>query len=496
MYFCASNVNINFTKTKAYIKALKMSDGNENWLLTDAGNAHGFAERFKDLIKFNRTRGKWVFYDGQRWNVDKGEGAAQRLFRDMASVMWQTIGKQSSREGRKELFKWASYSNSTSGMQNCLTLVKKEEKIEVFETDFDNKPYLLNCLNGTVNLRRGELQGHDPREMITQLAPVNFDPNAKSESWERFLDDTTGGDNTLRRFLQKATGYSACGTSELEKMFIGWGPTAAGKSTFMEAIKATLGQYVKTTDFNLFLSRPGSPQAASPDMARLHDARLVASSEVEDGQKLTEGLFKRFTGGDVIQARFLFKESFEFVPQFTLWLMSNKCPKIKNDSDPTWRRIFRVPFAYEVSEEKRDVNLKKDMMNTKKSGDAILAWIVEGCRLWLAEGLKPPEAVQQSTKEYRESQKPLREFYAERCVFGEDQKVQAVDLRRTYEQWAEGMGIQKQYWLSTKGFAKQLYAEGLKPARNEKVELSDGRKIAARFWFGIGLKIGGQKNEE
>ena len=460
----------------------------ENWLLTDAGNAQSYAERFSQKIKFNRTRNKWMYFDKKRWSVDKGEGAAQRLFRNMAKVMWRGLEAQNSPVGRRELFKWASYTNSTHGMLAALTLAKKEEAIEVFEVDFDNKPHLLNCLNGTINLRRGELQEHDSEDLITQMAPVEFDPDAKSELWDRFLEETTGGDVDLRRFLQKAVGYSAYGSSELEKMFIGWGPTASGKSTFMEAVKTALGGYVKTTDFNVFLQKPGSSGAASPDLARLHDARLVASSEVEDGQRLTEGLFKRFTGGDVIQARFLFKEPFEFVPQFTLWLMTNKCPKIRNDSGPTWRRVLRVPFAYEVPEERRDPQLKKDLMDIEKSGPAILAWIVRGCGLWLKDGISVPEAVRASTEEYRESQNPLRDFYEDCCIFGADRWVEASVLSRAYDTWAEGMGIREKFRLSVKGFAKQLYIEGLEPAKTKKIIRPNEGNRFARCWIGIGVR--------
>lgn len=474
-----------------------MSSPQENWLLTDSGNAQSFAERFHKQIKYNRTRGKWMEFDGRRWNAETGEGAAQRMFRDMAKVMWNGIANNRSPEGKRELFKWAVYSNSTTGMRNTLTLAKKEEQIEVFEGDFDKHPYLLNCLNGTINLRSGEIKEHDPNDLITQVAPVVYDSEAISEDWERFLEDTTGGDADLRRFLMKAVGYSANGTSEMEKMFLCWGPKDSGKSTFMEAVKKTLGGYVKTADFNLFLQKPGKSQVASPDMARLHDARLVASSEIEDGQRLTEGLFKRFTGGDTIQARFLYKESFEFVPQFTLWLMTNKCPKIKSDSDPTWKRILRVPFAYTVPPEKKSRKLKKTLINLKISGPAILAWIVKGSKLFWEEGLEVPEVVKRSTEDYRESQRPLKDFFEDECEFGggPEYYVTVKAMRIRYEQWGIDYGVK--LLLQARSFNIQMSEAGLAPATNKVVHIMKNRTNVAKCWIGIRLKGDKEaKNEE
>ncbi len=464
-----------------------MSREGENWLLTDAGNAQSFAERFHEKIRYNVTRREWMYYDGRRWSVEKGDGASRRLFRDMAKVMFRSLANLSG-EARKAAFKWANYTNSRKGMANGLNLAMKEESMEVFETDFDQKPFLLNCLNGTINLRRGGIRGHNPADLITQLAPAEYDLDAKSDLWERFLEDTTGGDSNLRRFLMKATGYSANGTAELEKMFLCWGPRNSGKSTFMEAIKATLGQYVKTTDFNLFLQKPGKSDSASPDMARLHDARLVASSEIEDGQRLTEGLFKRMTGGDTVKARFLYKGVFEFVPQFTLWLMTNKCPKIKGDSDPTWKRILRVPFAYEVPMDQCNPEIKKALKDPKKTGAAILAWIVEGSRLFWEEGIEVPEVVRKSTEEYRESQQPLRDFFEDECVFGSNPEfvVTVKALRARYEKWGADYGITR--LLQARSFNIQMAGAGIEAPKNTRIPRPGKAARVERCWHGIKLK--------
>ncbi len=57
---------------------------------------------------------------------------------------------------------------------------------------------------------------------------------------------------------------------------------------------------------------------ASGDVARLAGARMVAATESEAGQRMAESLVKSMTGGDGLTARFMYRETFEFEPEFKL----------------------------------------------------------------------------------------------------------------------------------------------------------------------------------
>ena len=148
----------------------------------------------------------------------------------------------------------------------------------------------------------------------------------------------------MQAYLQRAVGYSLLGANPDEVFFMLCGPGRTGKSTFVEAVRAMLGDYAMTSDFESFILRRGDAGVRN-DIAALVGKRLVASIEVEDGKRLALPLLKQLTGRDTISARFLYREYFEFVPQFALWLACNHPPRVGTSTDAAfWRRIHLVPF--------------------------------------------------------------------------------------------------------------------------------------------------------
>jgi hypothetical protein len=85
----------------------------------------------------------------------------------------------------------------------------------------------------------------------------------------------------------------------------------------------------------------------------------VIASEVQEGRSFDEAVVKSITGGDMITARYLYRESFEFRPQFTLWLAGNSRPAISAHDGGMWRRILLVPFPLTIPERQRDPALNQ-----------------------------------------------------------------------------------------------------------------------------------------
>ena len=281
-------------------------------------------------------------------------------------------------------------------------------------------------------MKTRELIPHDPEHMITKILPVTYDPEANRPLWQKFIDEVTGGNDDIKKFLQVAIGYSLTGDIGEEKLFFVHGPAATGKSTFLEAIKSVMGEYSRTADFEAFLKRSntGGPRN---DIARLAGSRFVTSIEVDEGKKLAEGLVKMITGGDTISARFLYKESFEFTPQLKLFLAANHAPQVDSEDEAMWRRIVRIPFDEVIPVEKRDPALKKMLKDIVYMGPTILNWAIEGCIIWQKEGLMVPDVLKEATSKYREDMDPISEFLEERCIFGDDKKVSVRRMRNAYE---------------------------------------------------------------
>lgn len=440
--------------------------------LTDWGNAQRLVRLHGRDMRYCHLWGKWLIWDGRRWAVDTS-GAAERLAKDTVAQLYAEASQCADEEQRKALAKHALRSESQRAVSAMLALAQSEEGIPVQPQELDSNPWLLNCLNGKVDLRTGELREHRREDLITKLAPVEYDPNAKFELWDRFLTEATGGDQELMRFLQRAAGYSLTGEIDEEKLFFVHGPAAAGKSTFLEALKAAMGDYASTADFETFLSRQqvGGPRN---DIARLAGARLVVSIEVDEGKRLAEGLLKTLTGGDTVTARFMYRESFEFKPQMKLWLAANHAPKVSDDDEAMWRRILRVPFERVIPKERRDPKVKATLRDPQVAGPAILAWAVQGCLAWQREGLGIPPVVEQATMAYRLDNDPLRDFLSVRCVFGPTKTVRIADLTAAYKNWCQENGEAP---VGAREFNRRLEARG---CHREHTRTGD-------VWVGIGL---------
>ena len=405
---------------------------------SDLGNARRFARKFSGKVKYCNEWGTWLIYDGKRWAADK-KLQIEDMAKSIPIDIYKEVADLIMPDDRVKLSKHAHRSESAYSIKELLKLAASDPSIAVTHEVFDADSMLINVLNGAVNLNTGELEAHSPELLMTKLAPVTYSPEATSEAWESFIRTVTGGDEELIRFLQKAVGYSLTGNTSDDVLFFVYGPTATGKSTFLEAIKATLGGYAKTADFESFLKLQsgGGPR---DDIAILEGARMVVGVEVDEGKRLAEGLIKKLTGGDTIACRPLYKSTIEFLPVMKLWLAANHKPKVSAEDSAMWRRIRILPFDKTIPEEKRDPSLKAKLKDTTEIGPAILAWAVKGCLLWRQEGLKPPKVVKEASEEYRKSQDIIGEFIEDQVEACEGERLSRKSVFKAYKQWCEENG--------------------------------------------------------
>jgi putative DNA primase/helicase len=255
------------------------------------------------------------------------------------------------------------------------------------------------------------------------------------------------------------------------------GPAATGKSTFIEVLKATLGEYARTADFDTFLRRKGDRGIPS-DIARLAGARLVVGDEVEEGKALAEGLIKQLTGGDTVTARFMYRDYFEFRPAFKLWLVANARPQVSADDAAMWRRILQVPCTTVVPEHERDDKLKSRLKAPEHLA-AVLAWAVQGCLEWQEIGLAVPDSVRAYTEDYRHEADPFATWVTDECVLGGSLCCEAGTLRTRYEEWCKANGVTP---VGTRTWSKKLHASGC-----ERERVTSGNR--RRLWRGIDLAV-------
>jgi len=356
-----------------------------------------------------------------------------------------------------------------------ISLAQKDGRVRVSPELFDSDPYLLNVHNGTVDIRSGELRDHNRTSLITKLAPVSYDPKASATRWDAFIERVLP-DNDIRRYVQKAVGQALTGKVEQQAFYVNHGFGENGKSTLFDTIISMMGEYAGTIDIDVLMARKQNGNA-TPELAALKGKRLIVSSENEQGQRLKEGLIKRLTGDKTITARELYKGVMTFERQFKLFMHVNHRPEITGTDHAMWRRVRLIPWEVRITQQEKDPHLL-DKLEQELSG--ILNWALTRYRLYLKEGLEPPEKVVVATEQYRDDMDKVTQFIADECVTGEEGFYVTKDrLYNAYKDWCAENGV---YLEQKRKFGERMV---------EKEYVSNQRQMVAgkqvRVWRGIGL---------
>jgi putative DNA primase/helicase len=371
------------------------------------------------------------------------------------------------------LLKWARRCESGRTINDALQML--ERRLFVAPTDADSDPFLLVTGNGTLDLKTGLLRPSERRDFITLGTRVPFDPAATCPAFEGFLRRIFRKNPDLIPFIQRAVGYSLTGDTGEQCLFLLHGSGANGKSTLLSVIEGILGDYARQAAPDLLTAKTGDRHPT--EIADLHGARLVSTSETGEGRRLAESLVKQMTGGDRMKGRRMHQDFFEFAPTFKLWLCTNHLPQIRGTDAGIWRRIRLIPFLETITDNEKDPTLPTKL---RAEAPGILAWAVRGCLAWQANGLRPPSIVTATTADYRASEDTLGAFLAERCNLGDGLSAGATELYKAYREWAEENG---EFTHTQTRFGRLLTERG--------IERVPGRTITYR---GIGLPVYAYQN--
>lgn len=429
---------------------------NQQFPLTDLGNAERFCRQRGANICFNADTGKWMIWTGSHWRNDQTDQIIQ-----LAKETVRSIHKESEFTGdeqeQNKIRKFAVKSETESRIRAFLKLSQSEPGIPVVQNQLDADPWKLNVSNGIVDLKTGELLPHDSKCLMTKVAPIQFVRGASCPNWLQFLYKIMNDDQELIDFVQRAIGYSLTGVTTEQSFFILYGTGQNGKSTFLTVIQDLLGDYAQQTPSETLMSK--NKTSNSNDLARLDGIRFVSASETDEGKRLDEPLIKQITGGDRIAARFLFGEFFEFTPQFKLFLATNHKPNIRGSDEGIWRRIRLIPFQVRIPDSEIDKSL---LGKLRKELPGILLWAIEGCLKWQHDGLKIPRIIQEATTIYRSEMDTIGNFIFDRCDTGNNKVTTIAAIYDAYKQWANDAG---EYILSQRKFTKRLRERGFEDKR-------------------------------
>jgi putative DNA primase/helicase len=456
-----------------------MREQRRSYWLTDLGNAERFVDTYRDAVLWCPARKTFLLWDGTRWAWDE-HGSVRKLAHKVARGIYKDAAHEPDEAKQREIAKFARTSQNESRIGAMLNEAKPYLAVGMDELDRD--PWLVNCQNGTLDLRTGKLKAHDPADRITKIVPVDYDPAAPCPRFKQFLRETLVEEAVIS-FVKRYSGYTLTGITRERLLAILYGLGKNGKTTLVELLRDVMGAYATNTDTETLLMR--KYQGVGNDVAALKGARFVSAAEVEQGRRLAESKVKQLTGRDTVTARYLFGEPFNFTPEFKLWLSTNNKPVIQGTDDAIWDRIRLIPFTQRFDGARQDPKLP-EKLRAELAG--VLAWMVEGCLEWQEHGLGDPERVREATNQYRTEMDTLAAFLDEECVTSPACKVLAERLYQSYAMWCDKSGERKD---PKKTFVARLEERGFS-RRRETAGVNKGRYI----WLGIGFRGADEPTED
>lgn len=392
---------------------------------------------FKDKFRVDDIKNtSWFEFDGLRWNKSH---MMNILISEELPKYYKGIKIRDTSIDNQNLTNYLENSDKfDANMRNQLVdnIISKLENVNFknniltqlcylfknYDKDFyvnlDENPYLVGFKNGVYDFQQNIFRQSDQYDYLTFSTGyeyIDYDENNEyiKEIYE-FLEKIITNKN-VREYLLKVLGKSLVGIPE-EKFYIWTGLSGAnGKSTLVNLLEQTLGDYITSVDVSLLTNKRASSSNASPDIIRLKGKRMFTFQEPEHDDKLRTGILKQFTGGDTIIARELFKAPITFKLQGTMIMCCNDLPQVASIDGGTWRRIRVVEFKSRFCENPTksnefliDPNLKSKMKNWRPYFMSIL---IHWYNKYLYEGLNEPDEVKKATNKYKVDNDKFNEYF-------------------------------------------------------------------------------------
>lgn len=424
----------------------------------EIGIGNAFADYFKPIARFNGDRNIWYVYDGSVWQPDENALAVAELAKYLADALYTFALTIKDEDTRNRYIKRVQ---KLQQRKHRKTMVEDAKSVyPITMSAFDSNKFLFNLENGTLDLNTLTFKPHDPKDFITKISHIDYDPEAVCPRWIQFVDEVMEGKEAVARYLQKAIGYSLTGDTSLECLFIMFGPTTRnGKTTTIETILRVMGEYGRSAKPDMLATNyfRGQSNGSSDDVARLAGARFVGISEMEQKLTINASLTKQLTGNGSITARFLYEGYFEFHLQAKIFIDTNHLPNVTDQTLFESGRLKIIPFTRHFEDHEQDKTLKTTLMSPENLS-GILNWAIEGYKLYKAEGLSEPDEVKAATEQYKVDSDRTAQFMSQclRHEKGSELKTTAVYTR--YKDWCSENGYK---YEGSQNFYKRLGLEYL-----------------------------------
>lgn len=429
------------------------------WLPTGEAVVAEFKRLHGERFVYLDALGEFYQWTGHVWQHDQ-----RRLVNRLMAELCRRIGAAQKKKTVRNKVEGAGF------ISGCASRMRDEVAIPF---DLFDCADVFNMTTAAVSMKTNETRGWSAgpqrrEDYCSKMAGVTA-AAGPCPLWLEFLHKITAGDTELVDYLQRVAGYCASPFTWEQAFFFCYGTGGNGKGTFLNTIKAVLGDYAAQASLEMFVST--KYEAHPEELAALRGVRCVLTAETGQGHSWNEAKIKTLTGGDSIRARFMRQNSFEYMPTFKIIVVGNSKPVLHNVDHAMRRRLHLIPFMVKISEGELDRGFADKL---RPEYPAILAWVLDGFVKWRERGdLDPPETVLGATESYFDNQDLLQQWIDQRCMLTNcSDKTTSTALYSSWKLFCEAAGERPG---SQKSFVDRLEAKGFERYRDN----------AGRGFFGI-----------
>jgi len=393
-------------------------------------------------VRFVSDWQKWIRWDGRRWALDDG-AAVIREAQKLRDQLWVEFAGLPHEKKSEPALRFIKNCGAAKRLRDIVGLARCQAPFRIAHEELDRHLYLINVRNGTIDLQTGLFRELRRTDFLTQLADVDYDPDARAERWEHFVAEAMEDDPELIAFLQVSAGLMLSGDVSPQILWCHYGRGSNGKSTFLGALANMLGDYAVAAPANFLMLKHG--ESHPTELAMLYGKRLVTAIECEGGHRLRESFVKSITGGDKVAARRMREDFWMLDPTWHVHASFNDPPSISGTDDGIRRRLRIIPWRAKFEGARKDERLKARLESDEfRSG--ILNWCLAGMRQFMATGIPDAAAIVAATDEYVAAQDLLGLFIEECCECHAGGECLFNEFIGSFHKWLEARGENPLAW--------------------------------------------------
>ena len=328
----------------------------------------------------------------------------------------------------------ASFKDSI--MKECRTLFIDDK----FEELLDSRSHLIGFENGVYDLKLHIFRDGMPDDYILLSTKNNY-IKYNSELFEigeinDFFAKIFTNKN-LRNYVMDILSCIIDGSISQERFYIFTGQGSNGKSKLLDLIQKAIGEYYCILPIALLTQKRAASNAAQSELERTKGRRFAVMQEPSENERLNIGLMKELSGQDRILVRTLFKEPYEFKPQFKMILTCNELPEVPSDDGGTWRRIkvcnFSSRFCENPVANKNEFHMDLELTDKfDKWKEVFISMMIERHKHINPSSIIEPSEVRIATESYKQNNDIIGQFINEKIIIDEEIREPRVTITKLY----------------------------------------------------------------